>query len=908
MASVPDTDPNAHWERLQDLFSRAIELPANERESFVRRECQDDAAMAEEVLSLIACDLGTATGPLTNAMGTAIDLTTRDRRSAMVGKKVGAYRITDVLGFGGTGSVYLGERADDRYSAKVAIKIVDSAAVHPELSMRFRAERQILANLNHPNIARLIDAGETEDGRPYLVMEYVEGKTIDVFCDQAKLSIADRLSLFLQVCAAVQYAHQNLVVHRDLKPANVLVTPDGTPKLLDFGIAKLLDSGNAAAALALTRMNDRLLTPEYAAPEQIRGEPVTTASDVYALGTVLYELLTGQRPFVVPSSTSQLELERLICVSDPLRPSAAVMRAAQTSPPAGQRSMQDLAASRGLTAERLARQLTGDLDAICMRALRKEPQARYSSVEQLADDVRRFLAREPVIARQGNWFYNSQRFIRRHAVGVSAAATFVIFVIAFAVVMSIQAQRIAAERDRATQESARAETVSTFMLDVFAAADPFVSQGREITARELLDQAARRINDDLAQQPEVRARLLETMGVAYYRQGLFSKAAQYLEEAVRLRRSFGDTNPASLATATINLGMAQRDEGKFAAAEGSFRAAGALVERVRQGKPHLEGKLLAEWGLLLLMRGERDRAERYLARSAALMREGKAQPSDLAHVLLELTAVYKWKGDYRAAEATVREAVAINHAALPPLHPRRVQGDFQIAELLADLNRNEEAGKLLIEVLDARRKLYGATSGEVADALDALARVRERQGNFAEAEKLSREALEVHERTVGENHFVAGYQRTALAGVLLKRRNLAAAEQQARKALEIFSQTLPADHQYVASAEQVLGEVLIARGRLEEAEAVLRAAQDRWIRAQATPWRIGRTTSSLGEAVLAQGRFAEAEELLLRGYRLVMNDATATQEARDKARERLARCYRETGQLDKLQALTRTTR
>ena len=241
-----------------------------------------------------------------------------------------------MLGHGGTGTVYLGERADRQYSAQVAVKIVDSGTMQGDLGLRFRAERQILASLNHPNIARLLDAGETEDGQPYLVMEYVHGEPLDRYCDRQQLDLRARLKLFLEICGAVQYAHQNLIVHRDLKPANILVTAEGSPKLLDFGIAKLLDTGEAAAAMALTRMNDRLLTPEYASPEQILGRPVTTASDVYALGVVLYELLTGLRPYTVPASASQLELERSICITDPLRPSAAVKRALESGPLEGQ--------------------------------------------------------------------------------------------------------------------------------------------------------------------------------------------------------------------------------------------------------------------------------------------------------------------------------------------------------------------------------------------------------------------------------------------------------------------------------------------------------------------------------------------------------------------------------------------
>ena len=462
--SASDTGRSSgdRWERLQELFSRAVELPGAERPAFVARETAGDTELRTELLELLACDNGggARTGPLTLALGAALDTTTRDRRKALVGRVLGNYKLVSVLGHGGTGTVYLGERADRQYSAQVAVKIVDSGTMQGELGLRFRAERQILASLNHANIARLIDAGETEEGNPYLVMEYVHGEPLDRYCDRQQLGVRERLQLFLDICSAVQYAHQNLVVHRDLKPANILVTAEGAPKLLDFGIAKLLDAGDAAAAaMALTRMNDRLLTPEYASPEQILGRPVTTASDVYALGVVLYELLTGLRPYTVPASASQLELERSICITDPLRPSGAVKRARESGPLEGQSEMLAVAAARKLTPDRLQKRLVGDIDAIVMRALRKEPQHRYNSIEQLASDIRRYLTREPVQARQGNWLYYSQRFIRRHAFGVTAGVAFVVFLVTFGIVATIQAQRIAAERDRVKLENARAEKV-----------------------------------------------------------------------------------------------------------------------------------------------------------------------------------------------------------------------------------------------------------------------------------------------------------------------------------------------------------------------------------------------------------------------------------------------------------------
>ncbi len=347
-AEEPGND--ARWLRLQEIFAAAVDLPASQQHQYVADACGGDESLRQEILAMLTCDAEPDSGPLTNALDAAISDTSKDRRQALINTVVGSYRLVSILGHGGAGSVYLAERADRQYSAQVAVKIVESAALHPDMGLRFRAERQILASLNHPNIARLVDAGETDKGLPYLVMEYVHGEPVDRYCDSGQLSIDARLELFLQICSAVQYAHQNLVVHRDLKPANILVTADGVPKLLDFGIAKLLDASPVVTqSIALTRMNDRMLTPEYASPEQILGRPVTTSSDVYALGIVLYEILTGRRPYSV-AATSQLELERSICVTDPPRPSSVVARPVDnTSRPDA--SKESLAALRGLTVE-----------------------------------------------------------------------------------------------------------------------------------------------------------------------------------------------------------------------------------------------------------------------------------------------------------------------------------------------------------------------------------------------------------------------------------------------------------------------------------------------------------------------------------------------------------------------------
>jgi serine/threonine protein kinase len=893
----PGKTADTRWQRLQELFSTAVELPESERQAFVERETADDLELREELLGLVACDTGKSTGPLTHALGNALDSTTRDRRRALLGKTVGNYKLVSVLGHGGTGTVYLGERADRQYSAQVAVKIVVSATVHGDLGLRFRAERQILASLNHINIARLLDAGETTEGQPYLVMEYVHGEPVDRYCDRAQLDLRARLKLFLEICSAVQYAHQNLIVHRDLKPANILVTVEGAPKLLDFGIAKLLDVGDSAAMLALTRMNDRLLTPEYASPEQILGRTVTTASDVYALGVVLYELLTGLRPYVVPASASQLELERSICVSDPQRPSAAVRRSAEVGPVDGQSPMPAIATARGLTPERLHKRLAGDIDSIIMRALRKEPQHRYGSVEQLTADIRRYLTREPVQARQGNWLYYSQRFMRRHAFGVSATAAFVLVILVFAIVMSVQRERVAEERDRA-------ETVSEFMVRIFEESDPFNNAGSPLTAVQLLDQAESKIAASLRDEPLVRARLLETIGRAYRRQGKSERAIALLREAISIR---GQQNLPENGNLLTELAIALRDSGELNKSDDVFRQAKLISQSTTNEKSVSRARMLVDLGRLEQLRSNLPDAEKYLQSALALtiQIEGESSP-EVASVLSQLASLRAWQDDLDGAEKAAREAIAIYAASgLKEMHPDRIMADARLAEVLFLKGRVNDAGELYEGILARQQKLYGDSSKPVADTLDALAQVRLGENKPEEAEKLTRRAVVILDRfnEDGKPFFMSGYLRTSLAQILLREAKYAEAEPEIVKARAIFDATLPADHQYIASAEYWHGEILLALHRYADAEGVLIASMNRWKRTDAPAWRAARSASALGEALYRENKPHDAEKYLLQGFQGLNAASGADPASVRKAHERIERFYADRGELHKLDEL-----
>lgn len=889
------------WDRLQELFTRALALAPHEREIFLERETADHPALRRELRALIetACDNPTA-GALSRAVGAAFVNAVEDQPRNLLGRIVGKYRLVSVLGQGGTGTVYLAERADHQYSAQVAIKIIHQSLSAGNLDSRFRAERQILASFNHPNIARLVDAGETDRRQPYLVMEYVEGEPLDKFCDSRQLDLRERLELFRQICAAVQYAHQNLIVHRDLKPANILVTADGKPKLLDFGIAKLLSSRNAGQTTEMTRVNDRLLTPEYASPEQILGNHITTASDIYSLGVVLYQLVCGLRPYRVPESASQLELERSICISDPERPSAALLNAARN--PAS--AVHALVRARSTSIERLSKQLQGDIDAIILKALRKEPEHRYSSVEQLAADVRRYLAHEPVHARQGNWLYYGQRFARRHTAGVLAGAGFLAFVIGVAIVMSVQRQQISTALAQARIDAQRAETVSDFMLDVFGAADPFVHFGKEPTARSLLEQAARRIQTDLDQQPSVRARLMEAIGRSYRRMGQPERAVPYLSDALRLQRTLSP-DQSKLGSTLLELAIAQREAAMYDESDRTFAEALEVIRQFENTNSEGYAQLLSALGRLEMIRSNTEAAQTHFVQALELMRRVRGpEDPEVGAVLIELSGVYMWRDDAQRAEEAARAAVRI-FAHVPETHPDRVLAERELAKILLYRNRFDEAAPLFEKALAAQRLLYGDNNAAVAETLGSLAQLRSAQRKYAAAEQLIREALAIHHESGSTIDHEIGFLQTMLAMVILQQNRAAEAEPLLRNTLELLARSLPSDHQYVASAEYYLGESLLGQGKLADAEAVLTASMNRWKRTDAPAWRAARSKNALGEVLYQQGRIAEAEQALVSTFRELANDEGADLDAKERAKERVARFYTARGEAAKLAQLER---
>jgi serine/threonine-protein kinase len=848
------------WERVQSLFNDALEHDADVRSAFLRRVCGGDVDLYREVESLLAVEVHSLFAGRAIDAVSPFDASDRgdprykgdaaasDLRGAlsMEGERVGPYQIIRRLGSGGMGTVYLAERADGQFELTVALKLVKRGMDTESVVQRFQSERQILARLQHPNIGRLLDGGVHDDGRPYFALEYVPGEPITDYCDARALSVNGRLALFEDVCAAVAYAHRNLVVHRDLKPSNILVAvgadvgqdrprpgvhnarPDPAlraVKLLDFGIAKLLTGDDD-----MTRTGERILTPAYAAPEQSRGEAVTTATDVYGLGVVLYELLTGRRPSdekkVSTDAGRAGQARRLSMSGESERPSVAVARESGGN---GRHALTPVGVARlrSTTPEKLQRRLRGDLDTIVMKALRQEPERRYASAENLLSDLRAFRHDLPVAAQPESAGYRLRKYVRRHRVGVAATAG-AIFI--GALLIGFYTFRLADERDRARLEADKSEQVSAFLASLFAIADPAASGGADVTARELLDEGAERIDRELAGQPLVRSEMMQLMGEVYTNIGSYDEAEGLLEQTLDLRRE---------------------EHGPDAAAVGeTLEALGLLYER--QGRYH-EGARVQQDAVDVL--------ERHVDRDAP--RRTSANAILLADALHGLSFMQLRLGDYEAAEQNILEALDIREAVIGDDHPDYAYSLNILGDVLTYLDRYDEAEAVHLRALDMRRRHLGDAHLDVGYTLHNLAATLRHAERYAESERYYREALAVWRRHYGYDHQESANTLSQLAFVVGMQERYDESDSLQQAALDMALGSLGADHPRVAATYVRRGDIEWRAGRLADAEASYRAGVETQRRVlgeghpTVTRWQI-----ALGRLVALNGRRDEALELI----------------------------------------------
>ncbi len=708
------------------------------------------------------------------------------------GDAIGPYHLVRKIGEGGMGEVWIADQ-EKPIRRRVALKLIRGGMSFRAIVARFESERQAIAMMDHPNIAKIYDAGSTPDGVPYFVMEYVDGVPIDRHCDEHRLSTRARLELFMKVCEGVQHAHHKAIIHRDLKPSNVLVAVhDGraTPKIIDFGVAKALAAPLTEGSMK-TEVGQIIGTPAYMSPEQadMSGRNIDTRTDVYSLGVMLYELLAGSLPLDTESSWKEgLEsVLRTIRQVDPPRPSVRVSTAGEHST--------DSAARRGTIPTALMRQLKGDLDWITMKALEKDPARRYGSPADLAADLRRHLDNEPVVARPPSTTYQMAKFVRRHTVAVGGAAVVAALLIVFAITMAVQAGRIARERDRANREAAAATQVSQFVTDLFKVSDPSEARGNSVTAREILDVGAGKIRETLSDQPEVQARLMATIGSVYANLGLYGDAVPLLEEALEGRRStLGENDPSTLASMQ-ELGILAYRQGRFEDADrlfsgalekrraifgeghpdtldsmnslanlyhrvGKYKESEPLYLAALEGQERVLGKdhedtLKTMNNLSILYKRQQRYAEAEPLTVEALDRRrrllGEDHPATVSS-LQSLATLYIYLERYADAEARLKEALAIQRRVLGEDHPDTLVLVHNLGEVYRLQGRSEDAEPLLIQAHDARRAKLGDDHPYTLDSKDSLARLYQDQGRFGEAEAMFAAVVDARSRKIGPDN------------------------------------------------------------------------------------------------------------------------------------------------------------
>jgi len=711
-----------NWKEISPYLDEALDLPEEERASWLevlRASKPDLAHLLDKLLEehrALSHERFLERAPAPNA-----------DESALRGRTVGPYTLTSLVGQGGMGSVWLAERSDGRFERRVAVKILNFAVTAHGGVERFKREGQILGQLAHPNIAELIDAGVTGRGEPYLVLEYVKGKQIDEYCDEHMLGVDARIQLFLDVLGAVSHAHANLIVHRDIKPSNVLVSGDGKAKLLDFGIAKLLaDDTNLGTATLLTLESGGAMTPQFAAPEQLTGGAVTTATDVYSLGLLLYLLLTGNHP-AGPGPHSPADLLKSVTETDAPLASQAV--AASNDVASAER--------RGATPEKLRRRFRGDLDTILVKALKKKPAERYPSVAAFGDELRRYLMHEPIAARPDTLSYRLRKYTRRHRVGVAVATALVLLLAGFMLIQTMELRRITRERDRA-------DRIADFMTSIFQVSDPSETVGNSVTARAVLDKASTDIETGLSKDPEVQARMMYTMGMAYLNLGLYSRAEALLGQSIRIAGSAGGREKRETLKSTQKLAWTLFNEGRFAEAESQQRKLLVVDQRVLGPEDHDTVGVKGDLATTLSEEGHLAEAEEM--QREVLEQQKRARGPEAYFTLVSmnnLASILIHEGRFAEADKLEREAIEIKLRVDGPENLSTIHSMMTEAAIEADMGELDESEKSLRQLLELERRVLGPNQPEIALTVYELATVAAKRGRTEEALSLLRQAIDI---------------------------------------------------------------------------------------------------------------------------------------------------------------------
>ncbi|MFK7956544.1 MAG: tetratricopeptide repeat protein [Lysobacterales bacterium] len=798
------TDPR--WEKMWSLFHEISALPEQEQSDALRIQCGDDTAMAQELVELLAANADSS--PLDKPPAMLFDLAV-----GLEGREVGAWKLERELGRGGGGAVYLAQRDDGAYQQQVAIKFM---ARHRDEHARrsFQAERELLARLDHANIARLIDAGETNDGIPFLVMEYVQGQSLNAWCEEQQPTISHRLRLFIKICQAVQFAHQHLIVHRDLKPANVMVTVDGDPKLLDFGIARPPDASDSHPQTL------DAMTPDYASPEQVLGQSVTTASDIYSLGVLLYQLLCGQRPYAL-AGTSREQAIDAICnrpVAAPSTHSNSVQRA----------------------------KIAGDLDAIVAMAMARKPAQRYGTPQDMASDIRRHLTHHPVLARGPQRTYQLGRFIRRHRLSVAATLLVTIALTGLSGSLFFQGRQLSAALGNAEQQTRRSRTAFQFLADLLLQADPETNQGKPITVTQVLDQGAEQLVNRFQSEPVLKSELSGTVAEIYLHLGELDSAEQFFRQALVadgesttalgglalvagargnpqegealqrrvIQQLVRENNPAKLAEARLRLAALLQDQSRLEEADTEMTAALAvpLIDPVAAARSRIR------YGSLRWAQGNTGlAAEQYQLALATFSVELGSQHHETARAHYALGAARHSQGNYQEAEDHYQQALEIRESIYGPHHPLVARVFEALGGLLYDAGRSAESLPISQQALELQQAIHGPDAPRTTRALNHLALAQHDLGEFQIAIDNQRRSLAINIENYGPEHALVAVNSNNLGLIYLDQGRPSEAMQSFQDGLKIHQKIYATDHAALAYSAHFIGRTHLQLGKLDDA-------------------------------------------------------------------------------------------
>ncbi|MCH9695199.1 MAG: serine/threonine-protein kinase [Gammaproteobacteria bacterium] len=843
--------------KVEAAFHHALSLQGSARETYLERLHKEDADLASAVGDLVRNTCGGDDAFLRAPIEASAAELSETAVDPWLGRELGPYRIVERIAAGGMGAVFLAERSDDQFEQRVAIKIMTSQLLDDNAIERFKAERQILASLQHPYIAQLLDGGTTDEGLPYLVMEHIDGSPIDIHCDEHALTVPERLALFRKTTQAIDFAHRSLIVHRDIKPSNILVTGDGTPKLLDFGIAKLLGPTSRQVMGGQTQVGRRVLTLEYASPEQVRAERVTTATDVYSLGVLLYQLLTGQSPYDF-SDNSGASIEHQILDTAPEKPSSKVTGAYKTADSIGR--------TRSTTLSSLRRRLSGDVDNIVLMALQKDPERRYKTASDFSADIGRYLNDKPVRARGDNWVYKGRKFVVRNAKALSLTALVLVGAVGLVSYYTLQ---LADERDKANLAAAESEQVADFLTDLFASSSPHAAKGQDITAIDLLEQGSEQINE-LNDQPRLQAALSRIMAGSYTALGDTARSIPMLQKAIDAQELMQPRDEIAIAYALHDLAEAFRQRGQLDEAEDRMRR--ALTYRINNFGPEhgLVGYTYARLGVIL-QDGRKSEQALALQRRGLEVMIGYGHGDNFAAIDIRgnMGNALASLGRYDEARPLLEKTVEMSERVEGQMAPRTIIRRSNLGRALLVLGDYQSADEIFADGIERGAAVWPENYYVIASMTALRGTALRKMGRLDESLQQYERAAEITRSRVGEGDIryvdrLYGFGRIYTA---LERHD--DAELAYLRAIELATE-LQGENGYKATLTRVmLGQHYVIRGRAEAAIAVLRQAINS-LELLNVNYKVA-LHQALGEALSLRGRYEEAETLLL--------DALATKEA-----------------------------